>query len=78
MRADRLLSTLLLLQAHGKLTVRELAARLEVSQRTAHLHQRLPRANVQSLAADPSEGAVRLALPLASGDGAVPVYVDAS
>ncbi len=35
MRADRLLSTLLLLQAHGKLTVRELAARLEVSQRTA-------------------------------------------
>lgn len=36
MRADRLLSTLLLLQAHGKLTVRELAARLEVSQRTAH------------------------------------------
>jgi predicted DNA-binding transcriptional regulator YafY len=35
-RADRLLSTLLLLQAHGKLTVRELAARLEVSQRTAH------------------------------------------
>lgn len=35
-RADRLLSTLLLLQAHGKMTVRELAARLEVSQRTAH------------------------------------------
>jgi predicted DNA-binding transcriptional regulator YafY len=31
-----LLSTLLLLQAHGKLTVRELATRLEVSQRTAH------------------------------------------
>jgi predicted DNA-binding transcriptional regulator YafY len=35
-RADRLLSTLLLLQAHGKLTVRELATRLEVSTRTAH------------------------------------------
>jgi predicted DNA-binding transcriptional regulator YafY len=36
MRADRLLSALLLLQAHGKLTGRELARRLEVSQRTAH------------------------------------------
>ena len=36
MRADRLLSALLLLQAHGKLTGRELAARLEVSPRTAH------------------------------------------
>lgn len=35
MRADRLLSTLLLLQAHGKMTVREIAHRLEVSQRTA-------------------------------------------
>lgn len=36
MRADRLLSTLLLLQAHGKQTGRELAARLAVSQRTIH------------------------------------------
>ncbi len=36
MKADRLLSTLLLLQAHGRLSERELAARLEVSQRTAH------------------------------------------
>jgi predicted DNA-binding transcriptional regulator YafY len=36
MRADRLLSTLLLLQAHGKQTGRELAARLEVSERTVH------------------------------------------
>lgn len=36
MRADRLLSTLLLLQAHGKMTVRALAKRLEVSERTAH------------------------------------------
>ncbi len=35
MRADRLLSTLLLLQAHGKMTVRQIAKRLEVSQRTA-------------------------------------------
>ncbi|MBV9479238.1 MAG: YafY family transcriptional regulator [Acidobacteria bacterium] len=36
MRADRLLSTLLLLQAHGRLTGRELAERLEVSERTVH------------------------------------------
>jgi predicted DNA-binding transcriptional regulator YafY len=36
MRADRLLSTLLLLQAHGKQTGRELAARLAVSERTVH------------------------------------------
>ena len=36
MRADRLLSALLLLQANGKMTGRELATRLEVSPRTAH------------------------------------------
>ena len=36
MRADRLLSALLLLQAHGRLTGRELARRLEVSERTMH------------------------------------------
>jgi predicted DNA-binding transcriptional regulator YafY len=36
MRADRLLSALLLLQAHKRLTSRELARRLEVSQRTVH------------------------------------------
>ncbi len=36
MRADRLLSALLLLQAHGRLSGRQLAARLEVSQRTVH------------------------------------------
>lgn len=36
MRADRLLSTLLLLQANGKMTVRQLALRLEVSHRTAY------------------------------------------
>jgi predicted DNA-binding transcriptional regulator YafY len=35
-RADRLLSELLLLQAHGRLTGRELAKRLEVSERTVH------------------------------------------
>ena len=36
MRADRLLSALLLLQANGKITVRQLATRLEVSHRTAY------------------------------------------
>lgn len=36
MRADRLLAILLLLQAHGRLTARELARRLEVSERTIH------------------------------------------
>ena len=36
MRADRLLSILLLLQAKGRATERELAERLEVSQRTIH------------------------------------------
>ena len=36
MKADRLLSTLLLLQARGRLTGRELAKRLEVSARTVH------------------------------------------
>jgi predicted DNA-binding transcriptional regulator YafY len=36
MRADRLLSILLLLQAHRQLTSRNLANRLEVSERTIH------------------------------------------
>ncbi len=36
MKADRLLSTLLLLQGHGRLTVRDIAKRLEVSMRTVH------------------------------------------
>lgn len=36
MRADRLLSIVLLLQTHHQLTSRELAARLEVSERTIH------------------------------------------
>ncbi|MFL5629036.1 MAG: helix-turn-helix transcriptional regulator [Ktedonobacteraceae bacterium] len=36
MRADRLLSILLLLQVHTRLTSRELAKRLEVSERTIH------------------------------------------
>src|SRR5215469_7768170 len=36
MKSDRLLSVLLLLQAKGRVTERELAERLEVSQRTIH------------------------------------------
>ena len=36
MRADRLLSILLLLQVHRRITARELAKRLEVSERTIH------------------------------------------
>ncbi len=36
MRADRLLSILLLLQVHQRITARELAKRLEVSERTIH------------------------------------------
>lgn len=36
MRADRLLSIMLLLQVHRRLTARELAQRLEVSERTIH------------------------------------------
>ncbi len=36
MRADRLLSILLLLQARGRMTARELAERLEVSERTIY------------------------------------------
>src|SRR4029453_10460377 len=36
MRADRLLSIVLLLQAHHQLTSKELASRLEVSERTIH------------------------------------------
>jgi predicted DNA-binding transcriptional regulator YafY len=36
MKADRLLSALLLMQAHARLTGRELSRRLEVSLRTIH------------------------------------------
>jgi predicted DNA-binding transcriptional regulator YafY len=36
MKADRLLSALMLLQGHGRLTGRQLATRLEVSERTVH------------------------------------------
>lgn len=36
MKSDRLLSALILLQAHGRLSSRDIAERLEVSERTAH------------------------------------------
>lgn len=36
MRADRLLSILLHLQNHGRMTARQLAEKLEVSERTIH------------------------------------------
>ena len=36
MRADRLLSIMLLLQVHQRVTARQLAQRLEVSERTIH------------------------------------------
>jgi predicted DNA-binding transcriptional regulator YafY len=36
MKSDRLLSALMLLQAYGRLSTRQLAERLEISQRTAH------------------------------------------
>jgi predicted DNA-binding transcriptional regulator YafY len=36
MRADRLLSIMLLLQVHKRLTAHDLAGRLEVSERTIH------------------------------------------
>jgi len=36
MRADRLLSILLILQIRGRVTSRQLAERLEVSERTIH------------------------------------------
>jgi predicted DNA-binding transcriptional regulator YafY len=35
MKSDRLLSALMLLQAYGLLSTREIAERLEISQRTA-------------------------------------------
>jgi predicted DNA-binding transcriptional regulator YafY len=36
MKSDRLLSALMLLQADGRLSSREIAERLDISQRTAH------------------------------------------
>src|SRR3954470_13219242 len=61
MRADRLLNTLLLLQAHGKMTVRQLSHRLEVSQRTAYRDlEALAAAGVPVLALRGSRGGWQL------------------
>jgi predicted DNA-binding transcriptional regulator YafY len=61
MRADRLLSTLLLLQANGKMTVRQLAKRLEVSHRTAYRDlEALSTAGVPVLAIRGSRGGWQL------------------
>ncbi len=61
MRADRLLSTLLLLQAHGKMTVRQIAKRLEVSHRTAYRDlEALSAAGVPVLALRGSRGGWQL------------------
>src|SRR6266550_4080942 len=61
MRADRLLSVLLLLQANGKMTVRQVARRLEVSQRTAYRDlEALSAAGVPVLALRGSQGGWQL------------------
>ena len=62
MRSGRLLSALLLLQAHGRLSTRELAERLETSQRTAHRDmEALSAAGIPVLALRGAQGGWELA-----------------
>src|ERR1700744_4091657 len=62
MKSTRLLSVLMLLQAHGRLSSRELAERLEVSERTAHRDmEALSEAGVPVFALRGSQGGWELA-----------------